>query len=671
MPEPVSSAADCHETEGGGGRHRDVKSDHDKDKGGDNENYHDGEKEEEKEGYGEGVSLGGHVGKDSERVKGRQGSKGRDRERKACDLDAGNEQHGSEKRNKSNTSSTRTSKTSHTMELLLLFVEKDSLFPSLPLHSMALHSSDMKGYSNNNSSNGTADCNNRQSAPRHQTQTDSMRGVGNKQKPTNKIQNNIPGSSSLLSPIYPTVQTLSESSLVPLTTESRGKYSRITTVTVSGCLQFFEEEREQLMGYRRECLDSGTGPEFFSSRSPSEDLSHDSHVTTNSTSRHLDSGSSDSRDRDAAILDSEARPRSNSCWNANTQAPTPSPASLAAAHHRWQQRQQQLAREQVYLQGDTEYLPSINEALLLLSEKQETFKDKCHKLGLSTRTPVPIPLTDKIQDRLEHQKAGRSDGRDNDRDSRRDAHTLLNPNESTVEKKHETASSSANHVHANVQVDENVSLDKDRHEDKEDEMTVRSKAILRASSLSPSSAPFVPSSSSCLSSVLTNDATSSPDTVSVSTSDFEAAGTFNSPLATSPLPTTSSSSSSYHMFQAVGGDLIFLHPLCTKCLLADARNDSANLPHYISGPVLEIEKIRVTALMKQKVPFLRFLPEFCEIAFVELSMTHLVKKETIQIFREDFDKRIKKRKDKEKSIKKERKLEHDETYVSFNQQIFV
>jgi hypothetical protein len=73
-----------------------------------------------------------------------------------------------------------------------------------------------------------------------------------------------------------------------------------------------------------------------------------------------------------------------------------------------------------------------------------------------------------------------------------------------------------------------------------------------------------------------------------------------------------------------------------------------------------LEKIRVTAVLKQKIPFLRFLPEYCEIIFIELNMKKIVHADILNLFKNEFDIRIKKRKDKEKILKKELKIEYDE-----------
>lgn len=80
----------------------------------------------------------------------------------------------------------------------------------------------------------------------------------------------------------------------------------------------------------------------------------------------------------------------------------------------------------------------------------------------------------------------------------------------------------------------------------------------------------------------------------------------------------------------------------------------------IAGTVLEMEKIRVDANMKQKVPFLRHLPVYCEVVFVELDMKRMVNAEIWSLFQEEFGKRAKRRGDKERIRLRERKIEHDE-----------
>jgi hypothetical protein len=64
----------------------------------------------------------------------------------------------------------------------------------------------------------------------------------------------------------------------------------------------------------------------------------------------------------------------------------------------------------------------------------------------------------------------------------------------------------------------------------------------------------------------------------------------------------------FHMYQAIGGEMIFLHPLCAKCLLTAAGDNPEALPLTISAFVLEVETVRMNAATKQRVPYLRHLP---------------------------------------------------------------
>lgn len=304
--------------------------------------------------------------------------------------------------------------------------------------------------------------------------------------------------------------------------------------------------------------------------------------------------------------------------------------------------QQHQTQQQLHCQGDTEYLPAITEALLLLREKELCFEERCVKLGLSALlTPPPPP-------------------------------PLFLPSEKDKDKEKDKS--------------------KEKEKDSHSSAVERRETVLSTSSLSPTSVPFVPSSSFSPPAALrpptdileggrdqplftspppsATPTTPLPSTVpsspssslspSLPRSGVTATGTgTGTGTAGASGAVTATGGSSYHMFQAPQGDLIFLHPLCTKCLLASVQNDPALLPHTVSGAVLETEKIRVNASLKQKIPFLRYLPEYCEVIFVELSMKDLVPTDILILFQEEFNKRAKKRREREKILKKEKKIEND------------
>ena len=514
--------------------------------------------------------------------------------------------------------------------------------------------------------------------------------------------------SSFAPGLHPSITTLSSVMLVPLDTAKASKFSRLVTVTAEGCLRLMEEERSQLLLYRQECLISGTIDSNISMLIDVDvgvdvDVDADADMFMHMHSRQhaaINNGSSSSAGIGtgtgtgagtgtgtgagtgagsgtvSGTVGANNRPRSNSCWGANTgSASTSSSSSSSLPTQSARVRSESIATygytERYEQQGDTEYLPAITEALLLLREREEAFKEKCFKLGVSIAAITSSTSKEKsgvIENTFE---------------------TLISsPANVTIGKVDEVAtkysdcstnSNISNSISGDITISNRDKNNKNVHKTNVDNVihsnnnsgekeNEKSSEIVICSSLSPSSAVFIPSSFTPPSSLLppsglsTNTQTCSlPSTLSSCTSSsVTAATTASSSSSSSSASTSISTSSTYHMFQSPEGHLIFLHPLCTKCLLSSVNNDPLSLPHTISGPVLELEKIRIDAAMKQKIPFLRHLPIYCEVIFIELEMKKLVSMETWNLFQEEFNKRAKRRNEKEKIRIKEKKIEHDQ-----------
>ena len=481
-----------------------------------------------------------------------------------------------------------------TYSFQLLSIEKDSLFPVLPC----------KG--RKSSSNRPLDI------PRATSQSTKTK------KPPFNYSSFAPG-------LHPSIATLSEIPLVPFNTTKVAKFSRLVTVTAEGCLQLMEEERSELLLYRQECLVSGA---MDSHINIDADMYHGQYALINSA----DTTSPGTKPPTVSTND-PSRSRSNSCWGLTTEPITTSAttSSLTAPARVRSESMMDLLygqAEQYEQQGDTEYLPAITEALMLLGEREEAFRVKCIKLGVTIHAtlsdagkektevstssvvktiPLPVPVAfSKFEECL--------DTCDNIIDT----------------------SYSSNKVAGVEKIGNDVSSD-NRKDDKMENAP--------CSSLSISSAVFIPSSFPT-SALLLSSSTPCIDS-----------------LSSLPPSSTAISSTSFHMYQCPVGHLIFLLPLCTKCLLASVQKDPSSLPHTITGLVLETERIRIDALVRQKVPFLRHLPIYCEVIFVELDMKKIVSADIWSLFQEEFSKRAKRRSDKEKIRRKEKRVEHDEMYV--------
>jgi hypothetical protein len=115
-----------------------------------------------------------------------------------------------------------------------------------------------------------------------------------------------------------------------------------------------------------------------------------------------------------------------------------------------------------------------------------------------------------------------------------------------------------------------------------------------------------------------------------------------------------------HFYASCDGDVVFLHPICNKCLLVAANNDITALPAVLTAPVIEVERLKLSATLKQRIPFLRHLPEHSDIAFVEIDMKHIVPGDVLSRFQEELAKRAKKRKERAQMAKKEKKMDIDQ-----------
>lgn len=96
--------------------------------------------------------------------------------------------------------------------------------------------------------------------------------------------------------------------------------------------------------------------------------------------------------------------------------------------------------------------------------------------------------------------------------------------------------------------------------------------------------------------------------------------------------------------QAENGDLIFLHPFNTSCLLAEFEGDVSKFPRRLTGKVVEVETVRVDDTTRRTYDFLSHLPEHCEVMLVELDLRKIVSQQTLDRFRSEMKRRANRRK---------------------------
>lgn len=145
-----------------------------------------------------------------------------------------------------------------------------------------------------------------------------------------------------------------------------------------------------------------------------------------------------------------------------------------------------------------------------------------------------------------------------------------------------------------------------------------------------------------------------------------------------------------YFYQSIDGGSIFLHPICLKCMLmqypvqtsssstsstaarlsggADTVSSMTgalplSLPSVLNAKIIDTETFRLTSNVKRKHPFLRHLPEDRSITFVEIDMKSLISKDILALFSNELSKREQKRRDLDRKMSKEKKIDERIRYV--------
>jgi hypothetical protein len=116
-----------------------------------------------------------------------------------------------------------------------------------------------------------------------------------------------------------------------------------------------------------------------------------------------------------------------------------------------------------------------------------------------------------------------------------------------------------------------------------------------------------------------------------------------------------------YFYQCDSGGLVFLHPICMRCILTNAqKSESQTLSSLLTAQVLEVESVRVTRESRSRTPFLRHLPEHCDlVSLIEIDMTNIVKPEVYALFAEDIAKRKARRKKVKQAQHREKRDDSD------------
>ncbi|EDO47488.1 predicted protein [Nematostella vectensis] len=110
----------------------------------------------------------------------------------------------------------------------------------------------------------------------------------------------------------------------------------------------------------------------------------------------------------------------------------------------------------------------------------------------------------------------------------------------------------------------------------------------------------------------------------------------------------------YYFYQADDGQNIFLHPINARCLIKE-YGSLENSPEYLEAKIKELEPMSQTEDSRKRFRYLSYLPLTCEFVMCEVDLgPPVLSKNTLQVFREELQKRNQRR---QKKIKMENKRE--------------
>ena len=99
---------------------------------------------------------------------------------------------------------------------------------------------------------------------------------------------------------------------------------------------------------------------------------------------------------------------------------------------------------------------------------------------------------------------------------------------------------------------------------------------------------------------------------------------------------------------------------------ASSSGQQLLLPAQLRFRVVEAETMKVTPTLRLKMPFLRHLPEASDILFLEADLKRLVPTDVLAMFSAELGVRDKRRKERQKMMKKEKKLDAIKRYSRFD-----
>ena len=116
----------------------------------------------------------------------------------------------------------------------------------------------------------------------------------------------------------------------------------------------------------------------------------------------------------------------------------------------------------------------------------------------------------------------------------------------------------------------------------------------------------------------------------------------------------------FYFYQSSDGQAIFLHALNVQ-MLVKQFGALENCPVSIEGRILEKEGAVMSEQLRDRLRYLKHLPITTNFEVAELDLSHLVDKETFEMFRDQVETRRRKRNRKLKDEKRrEKKIEEEE-----------
>jgi len=117
----------------------------------------------------------------------------------------------------------------------------------------------------------------------------------------------------------------------------------------------------------------------------------------------------------------------------------------------------------------------------------------------------------------------------------------------------------------------------------------------------------------------------------------------------------------FFFYQVRDGQMLFLHPLCSKILLSEFGSYDT-VPLSLEGTILELEELTQTEKTRKRYKALSHLPLTSIFQFVEIDLSEIASPKTLKIFSEDLKRRQQRREKLLLELKRKlRQKEREET----------